>query len=61
MQESSGEVIQYIPSTKFVFHTCPVCESLAAFPEKSKKPSYFEKIKDYLTSLEKESLVEEQK
>lgn len=61
MQESSGEVIHYTPSTKFVFHTCPVCESLATFPEKSKKPSYFEKIKEYLTSLEKESLVEEQK
>lgn len=61
MQESSsGEVVQYIPSTRFVFHNCPLCESLVAFPEKSKRPSYFEKIMQYLTSLEKETVVEEQ-
>jgi len=60
-EQSQEEVIHYVPSDKFVFHTCPLCESLARFPEKSKTPSYFEKIRAYLTSLEKETLVEEQK
>lgn len=62
MQESDQQEqeIQYVPSKKFVFHNCPVCESLAAFPEESKTPSYFNKIRDYLTSLEKESIVEPQ-
>lgn len=63
MQESDQqeEVIQYIPSKKFVFHTCPICESLAAFPEESKLPSFFDKIAEYLLSLKLETIVEESK
>lgn len=65
MQESSEleaeeHVVEYVPSDRFVFHTCPLCESLARFPEKPKTPLYFDKIKDYLASLEKESVMEQQ-
>lgn len=57
MQESDQQEqeIQYVPSKKFVFHNCPVCESLTAFSEESKLPSYFGKISEYLLSLNEES------
>jgi hypothetical protein len=48
MQESSsGEAqeIIYVPSTKYVFHECPVCLTVTTFPEKSKLPSLFDKIR----------------
>lgn len=59
MQEA--EEAQRVPARRYLFHNCPVCDSLARFPEESQVPKFFNKINDYLTSLEEQVKPEEQK
>jgi hypothetical protein len=52
MQEvNEQEELTSIPATRFIFHTCPVCSSLARMPEESSAPKYFDQINDYLRFL----------
>lgn len=52
MQEvNEQEELTPIPATRFIFHTCPVCSSLARMPEESSVPKYFNQINDYLQFL----------
>lgn len=50
MQEAEGEV-QRIPAKRYLFHNCPVCESVSRFPEDSTAPNYFNEINNYLQFL----------
>lgn len=45
------EEVQRVPVRRYLFHNCPVCDSLARFPEESSAPSYFNEINNYLEFL----------
>lgn len=53
MHEAEEEV-QRIPARRYLFHNCPVCDSLARFPEESEVPQFFDQINSHLTSLRNE-------
>lgn len=53
MEEENVEEVRIIPE-RFEFRTCPVCDTMARFPEGSKLFKYFEVVEALINKVKEE-------
>jgi hypothetical protein len=54
MQEENEDEVVRVPVERYKFHTCPVCDIMARFPEDSKLFKYFGVIEALVNKVKEE-------